>query len=94
MPVPLLDVSGQRVMDLKVGADDVRALAPGVYFVLEEPQAASPKLQATGKVVVARKGTGGSVVQTIRQIVQQAIHRIAPRILCSIARRIAVRAIY
>jgi phosphoribosylformylglycinamidine (FGAM) synthase PurS component len=29
----LLDISGRRVMDLKSGANDVRALAPGVYFV-------------------------------------------------------------
>jgi len=29
----LMDVSGRRVMDLHSGANDVRALAPGVYFV-------------------------------------------------------------
>jgi phosphoribosylformylglycinamidine (FGAM) synthase PurS component len=29
----LLDISGRKVMDLKPGANDVRALAPGVYFV-------------------------------------------------------------
>jgi hypothetical protein len=29
----LLSVDGRRVMDLKPGANDVRALAPGVYFV-------------------------------------------------------------
>ena len=31
-----------------------RALAPGVYFVLEEPQASSHKPQAIRKVVVTR----------------------------------------
>jgi hypothetical protein len=31
----LLDVSGRRVLRLKSGANDVRALAPGVYFVRE-----------------------------------------------------------
>jgi len=41
-------------MDLKPGANDVRALAPGVYFVREELQASSPKPQAVRKVVVAR----------------------------------------
>jgi hypothetical protein len=31
----LLDISGRKVMDLRPGANDVRALAPGVYFVAE-----------------------------------------------------------
>ena len=35
----LMDATGRKVMDLKSGANDVRALAPGVYFV---------KRQATG----------------------------------------------
>jgi hypothetical protein len=50
----LLDISGRKVLDLKPGANDVRALAPGVYFVREEPQAASHKPQAFRKVVVTR----------------------------------------
>lgn len=50
----LLDISGRKVMDLKPGANDVRALAPGVYFVREEPQASSLKPQAVRKVVIAR----------------------------------------
>jgi len=29
----LLDISGRRVLKLHAGANDVRALAPGVYFV-------------------------------------------------------------
>jgi hypothetical protein len=29
----LLDISGRKVMDLRPGANDVRALAPGIYFV-------------------------------------------------------------
>ena len=29
----LLDISGRKALDLKPGANDVRALAPGVYFV-------------------------------------------------------------
>jgi YVTN family beta-propeller protein len=29
----LLDASGRKVMDLRPGANDVRALAPGVYFI-------------------------------------------------------------
>ena len=41
-------------MNLGIGANDVRALAPGVYFVREEPQAESRKLQAVRKVVVTR----------------------------------------
>jgi hypothetical protein len=31
----LIDVNGRKVMDLRPGANDVRALAPGVYFVRE-----------------------------------------------------------
>ena len=50
----LLDVSGRKVLDLKPGANDVRALAPGVYFVLEPPQAPSPKPQTVRRVVIAR----------------------------------------
>ncbi|HTW92928.1 MAG TPA: YncE family protein [bacterium] len=50
----LLNVGGRKVMDLRPGANDVRALAPGVYFVREEPQAASSRPQAVRKVVVAR----------------------------------------
>ena len=44
----LLDVSGRKVMDLKPGANDVRALAPGVYFVRE----AQAQAQAVRKVVL------------------------------------------
>jgi len=32
----LLDASGRNVLDLKPGANDVRSLAPGVYFVVWE----------------------------------------------------------
>ncbi len=48
----LLDIAGRKVLDLKPGANDVRALAPGVYFV----RAASRELSAVScqKVVVAR----------------------------------------
>jgi len=48
----LLSIAGRKVMDLEPGGNDVRALAPGVYFVREEPQASSPKLQAIRKVVI------------------------------------------
>jgi YVTN family beta-propeller protein len=50
----LLDASGRKVLDLRPGPNDVRGLAPGVYFVREEPQAASLKPQAVRKVVVTR----------------------------------------
>ncbi len=47
----LLDVSGRKVLDLHPGANDVRALAPGVYFVR---QASSVRRQASSvtKVVL------------------------------------------
>ena len=31
----LLDINGRKVLDLRPGANDVRSLAPGVYFVIE-----------------------------------------------------------
>jgi hypothetical protein len=34
----LLDMSGRKVIDLKPGLNDVRHLAPGVYFVRSQPQ--------------------------------------------------------
>jgi len=30
----LLDAAGRRVLELRTGANDVRALSPGVYFVV------------------------------------------------------------
>jgi len=46
----LLDISGRRVMDLQPGANDVRALAPGVYFV--RTAQAQAQAQAVRKVVL------------------------------------------
>ncbi len=48
----LLDISGRKVLNLKPGANDVRALAPGVYFV----RAVSRELSAAScsKVVITR----------------------------------------
>jgi len=35
----LLDAAGRKVVDLRAGANDVRGLAPGVYFIREvQPQ--------------------------------------------------------
>jgi len=45
----LLDVSGRKVLDLHPGANDVRALAPGVYFVREAR--AQAQAQAVRKVI-------------------------------------------
>jgi len=48
----LLDISGRKVMDLHSGDNDVRHLAPGVYFIRE----AEAQARALGvrKVVIAR----------------------------------------
>ena len=46
----LLDISGRKVLDLHVGANDVSRLAPGVYFVRE----AQAQAQAIRKVVIPR----------------------------------------
>jgi hypothetical protein len=50
----VLDLSGRRVLSLKPGVNDVRALAPGVYFVRSEPSAASREPSAVTKVVLTR----------------------------------------
>jgi len=49
----LLDASGRKVMDLRPGANDVRTLAPGVYFVRSGPSAVSWQPSAVTKVVIA-----------------------------------------
>jgi hypothetical protein len=46
----LLDISGRKVQDLKPGANDVRTLAPGVYFVRE----AQAQARVVRKVVITR----------------------------------------
>ena len=48
----LLDISGRKVLDLKPGANDVRALAPGVYFV--RAAQAQAQAHAVWKVVITR----------------------------------------
>jgi YVTN family beta-propeller protein len=50
----LLDIAGRKAADLVPGKNDIRHLAPGVYFICEEPQASSPKPKAIRKVVIAR----------------------------------------
>jgi hypothetical protein len=55
IPSCLLDISGREVMDLKPGANDVGALAPGVYFVHSGPSAVSRRPSAVTKVVVTRR---------------------------------------
>lgn len=46
----LLDASGRKVLDLRLGSNDVRALAPGVYFVREAQTQA--QAQAVRKIVL------------------------------------------
>jgi hypothetical protein len=49
----LMDVSGRKVMDLHAGANDVRALAPGVYF-LRQASGVIRDAPSVTKVVIAR----------------------------------------
>ena len=51
-PNRLLDVSGRKVLDLLPGTNDVRALAPGVYFVHEAQ--AQAQAQVVRKVVILK----------------------------------------
>jgi hypothetical protein len=48
----LFDPSGRWAATLKAGPNDVSRLAPGVYFVREEPQASGRKPQPVSKVVL------------------------------------------
>jgi hypothetical protein len=47
----LMDATGRKVLDLKAGANDVRGLAPGVYFVREQVQSQASSVR---KVIVTR----------------------------------------
>ena len=49
----LLDISGRKVMGLKLGANDIRHLAPGVYFVREAADVGREASSVT-KVIVTR----------------------------------------
>jgi DNA-binding beta-propeller fold protein YncE len=49
----LLDATGREVMDLVPGANDVRALSPGVYFV-REPASGERSAVSVRKVVITR----------------------------------------
>jgi DNA-binding beta-propeller fold protein YncE len=50
----LMDAMGRKALNLRPGENDIRVLAPGVYFVRGEPQAASFRPQAVRKVVIAK----------------------------------------
>jgi hypothetical protein len=50
----LLDISGRKVIDLRPGANDVRALAPGVYFVHEGGVRSEEGGAGISKVVVTK----------------------------------------
>jgi hypothetical protein len=50
----LLTIDGRKVLDLHTGANDVRSLSPGVYFVRSGLSAASREPSAVTKVVITR----------------------------------------
>jgi hypothetical protein len=50
----LLDAVGRKVMELQAGANDTRALVPGVYFVRQEPHVVGFDRQGVRKVLVVR----------------------------------------
>jgi len=52
VPKALLDISGRKMLDLHLGANDVGGVAPGVYFVRDAQ--AQAQTQATRKVVIQR----------------------------------------
>jgi len=50
----LLDITGSKVLDLKPGANDIRHLVPGVYFVRGPKTEDGRPDAALRKVVVTR----------------------------------------
>jgi hypothetical protein len=48
-PAALLDISGQKLLDLHEGASDVSRLVPGVYFIRDQVVAG-----ATTRVLIVR----------------------------------------
>lgn len=50
----LMDISGRKVLDIRPGANDVRALAPGVYFIGEGLGTRGQGLGRIRKVIVTR----------------------------------------
>jgi phosphoribosylformylglycinamidine (FGAM) synthase PurS component len=52
--VSLFSIDGRKVQELLPGANDVRALAPGVYFVREQPQASGPRSPVVRKIVITK----------------------------------------
>ncbi|MBM3313676.1 hypothetical protein FJY70_03675 [candidate division WOR-3 bacterium] len=52
-PSCLLDVSGRKVLDLHPGANDLRRLSPGVYFVREQPAVGDERATVI-KIAIAR----------------------------------------
>jgi hypothetical protein len=54
LTAPLLDISGRRVMELKPGFNDIRRLAPGVYFIRGPMTEDGRPSTADSKVVVQK----------------------------------------
>ncbi|MFO7651036.1 MAG: VCBS repeat-containing protein, partial [bacterium] len=50
----LIDAAGRRVMELAAGANDVRHLAPGVYFIRQEGSKGQGFVGSSKKVIIAR----------------------------------------
>jgi hypothetical protein len=58
----LLDITGRKVMDLAPGENDIRHLAPGVYFVREE----GPRIEPSdGTCEDAEQGSEGPSVRKV-----------------------------
>jgi len=54
VPAGVFDASGRRTAALRPGLNDITHLAPGIYFVREEPLASNHRHRAVRKLVVAR----------------------------------------
>ena len=53
-PMTMLDAAGQKVMELQPGENDVRHLAPGVYFVRTKVARIQGAEASSAKVVIQR----------------------------------------
>ncbi|UCG43915.1 MAG: hypothetical protein JSU73_04690 [candidate division WOR-3 bacterium] len=53
-PASFFDISGRRVMDLEAGLNDIRHVAPGVYFIGVDPRSQGSEGPRVRKVVIQK----------------------------------------
>jgi hypothetical protein len=67
----LLDISGRKVMDLQPGPNDIRHVAPGVYFVFTPSPQPSPPEGERRKERGPRSAASGKRSEVIKVVIQR-----------------------